>query len=441
MKKTQTYFGLLTYLLLSINVYALDLKEAYELAYKNDATTNAARARANSDREALPQAKAQLMPNISFTYNKSRIEQQRSIDGVDQPKQNFPSMSQSLSIRQPIFRANLFANYVSANAEVENAEAVLTKNLQDMATRVTEAYLNTLLAQDRLNLVTVQKDLYSKQYDSALKAFKAGFGVKTDIDAYRASIDRIIASEISVQQQIDYSKQQLEYYISQPVRDVASFNPEFFRSDQFVIGQLEDWISLANQSNNELKALKANIDIAEAQIKVKFSGHLPTLDLVAQYTKSESESMFFVGQEINSRSVGLQLNVPIFAGGYNNSLVREAQAKLEEAQFKYQETNNRVLMDIKRNYNALKEGVAQIYAIEQSLKSDEQLVVSNKKGVIAGTRTVLDVLNSENQKFDTMLKLAQARYGFLQSWVALNALAGQANIELITEVNRNFKSN
>lgn len=418
---------------------ATDLLESYDQALANDAILNAAKAKADAGREALPQARAQLMPNVSFGYNRNRNFQQRSTtNGADFPKQSYTSEAETVTLKQPIFRKNLFEQYTVATSELENAEAVLNREIQSVAVRIASAYFEALLAQDRLRLIDAQKTLYSNQLRSAEIAFKAGFGVRTDIDAYRASYDRVKADEIEVRQLIDYNIQQLSYLMGGPIESLSTLNKARFHPDHFVIGTLDDWVNKAVDSSPEIKALKAEVDATAAKVKVAEAGHYPTLDLVAQYSNSQSDNAYFSGSNLDSKSVGVQLNVPIFAGGYVNSTVREADALYREAGHNYLDALNRVRLQARKEFNALKEGAAHIYALEQSVRSNEQLVISSQKGMIAGTSSTIDILTAEQQKFDAEIRLAEARYRFILAWITLNSYAGEASSGLIAQVNENF---
>ncbi len=109
----------------------------------------------------------------------------------------------------------------------------------------------------------------------------------------------------------------------------------------------------------------------------------------------------------------MQLSVPIFAGGYVNSTVRQATAAADEAREAYEYARDDLQLRVKREFDALKAGISRVRALEIALASADQVVLSNQKGVLAGTRTTLDVLIVEQQRFNTQVDLAQARYQLL----------------------------
>ena len=85
------------------------------------------------------------------------------------------------------------------------------------------------------------------------------------------------------------------------------------------------------------------------------------------------------------------------------------------------------------------ESIPKIKAYEQALRSADQVVLSSKKSYLAGSRTVLDVLNAEQQRMAVVRDLAQVRYMYLISKIRLLALAGEADEKAVAEMNQLFK--
>ena len=137
--------------------WSLDLRQAYEAAYENDATIRAARAGAQASREKLPQARAQQRPNVSLNasrnHNDLTSETQNSQGKPVRSENQYYSGNQSLSVRQPLYRPYVSALVRQAQAQVEEADAALERDEQTLVTRVGEAYFDVLLAQDQVLLI------------------------------------------------------------------------------------------------------------------------------------------------------------------------------------------------------------------------------------------------------------------------------------------------
>jgi len=88
-----------------------------------------------------------------------------------------------------------------------------------------------------------------------------------------------------------------------------------------------------------------------------------------------------------------------------------------------------------REFRGVTEGVLRVRALEQAVRSAQQVVISNSRSFEAGSRTLPDVLNAEQQKVSAQRDLAQARFIYLMSRIRLQALAGGAKVEVIDEIN------
>src|SRR5271169_6400456 len=183
---------------------ALDLLKSYQLALVQDANYRASRAETAASRELLPQARAQLMPNLSSDLMRGKNETASELPGPSgQSVSSFDryiSSSYSLTLRQPLFRKFNFAQYKQAQSQVASAEATLDKSLQDLLVRLCGAYFDALKAQDDLAAVLSAKQAFEAQLASAKHAFTAGQGTRTDIDDAQARYDMALAQELEANQ-------------------------------------------------------------------------------------------------------------------------------------------------------------------------------------------------------------------------------------------------
>ncbi|MBG9389804.1 TolC family outer membrane protein [Caenimonas aquaedulcis] len=416
----------------------MTLSQAYEAALAQDAVIRAARATADVKRERLPQALSQLLPNVSATYSKNRNDLLSSQPGLTGPVDSetfYGSSSRALTIRQPIFRPFQALDYQQAKAQVADANAQLERETQNLATRVSGAFLEALLAQDQYALALVQETAYSTQLSAARRLFAGGAGVRTDVDDAQARLDMAIAQKLVAQQNVEYTRRQLQVIVNVPVTKLATVDPAKLDIASASAGRLEDWIDRAEANSPELVSLRAQRVASQREVDKARTGHLPTLDAVAQWSVSDSDNVTRINSRYDNRSIGVQLNVPIFAGGYVNSQVRQALADLERAEQALEATRRDLNLRVEKEYRGVTEGVAQIRALEQAVRSAEITVESNRRSYQGGSRTLVDILNSEQQRVTAMRDLAQARYQYMASHVRLRALVGQADATAIAEVN------
>lgn len=420
--------------------WALNLREAYDAAHANDATIRAARAAAQAPRERLSQAQAQRRPNISASagrnYNDLTSTTQRPLGQPPAREENqYYSGSKNLLVRQPLYRPFLGALVRQAQAQVVGAEAQLETEEQALAIRVGETYFDALLALEQRALIASQKATYTTQLDSADKRLQAGAGTRTDIDEARARLDLTLAEELEVQQNEDFTRHRLETLTGQPIDSLAALDIDRFAAQAPTPASVQSWIDRAEQNSAELRALRAQLEVAQQEIEKAKSGHLPTLDAVAQWSRNSSDSVTSVNSRYDNKTIGLQLTVPLYAGGYVSATVREAVAGQERARELMEAARRDLALRVHREFRSMTEGVLRIRALEQAVRSGEQAVLSNRKSFEAGIRTTLDVLNAEQQKTQALRDLAQARYVYLVSRLRLQSLAGEEEGSNIAQAN------
>ena len=184
-----------------------------------------------------------------------------------------------------------------------------------------------------------------------------------------------------------------------------------------------------------MRSLRAQLEAARLEVEKAEAGHKPTLDAVAQWSKSNSDSVTNVNSRYDNKSIGLQLTVPIYSGGYIRSTVRQAVAAQERAREALEATRRDLGVRVHREFRGMTEGVLRVKALEQAVRSAEQALSSSERSFLGGVRTSVDVANALQQRTLAQRDLAQARYLYLVSRLRLQALAGEDRRDSVTEVN------
>lgn len=421
---------------------AFDLMDAYRLALSADPSFQAARATAEAARELLPQARAELLPQISISAsrNNNNTEQtsQSAFTGRDVTREyDYVGKNAALSLRQPLFRLGSVARYYQASAQVDAAEATLEKDTQQLALRVSGAYFDALIAREKLDSILAQKDAYAGQLAAAERSLAAGFGTRTDIDDARARLDMAGAQEIEARHALGVAERALAGIVNQRVKTetLARIDAGRLRLDRPDPADLDAWLVQAEEQNPELRAMRSGVEAAEREVDKSRAAHLPTLDLVASRRHSDSDSDTTIGSLYRTTSVGVQLNIPIYSGGHTNSALRQAHANLEKARQQYEAGKRQLEVMVAKEFGGVEQGVARVRALEQALRSAEQALHSTRKGVQAGTRNSVDVLNALQQLANTRHELASARAAYATGRLKLKAAAGTLTEQDVAEVN------
>jgi outer membrane protein/protease secretion system outer membrane protein len=199
---------------------------------------------------------------------------------------------------------------------------------------------------------------------------------------------------------------------------------------------LEAWMERAMDTNPQLRQLNAMLDAARQEVAKARGGHWPTVDVFMQYRKSDSDSETTINQRNDTTQLGLQVAIPLYAGGYTQSTVRQALSSVERLQEQTEAARRALQLQVRKEYQSIVEGQENIRANEIAVHSADQAIISTRKGVEAGTRTPLDVLNALQQKATAARDLASARYQYAMARIRLMSLTGSLDVESIGTVNR-----
>jgi outer membrane protein/protease secretion system outer membrane protein len=421
----------------------MDLKQVYQAALEQDATVRASRAAADSGRERLPQARAGLLPQVSASAGRSNNNLDTTAPNIlgtpVTTNDQYFSDNRTLQLRQPLLNMQRWQQFQQAKSVVEEVEANLERDLQNLVVRVAGAYFEALMAGEQLELVQAQIKTYTALVDAAQKGLAAGSGTRTDVDDAKARLDMATAQELEARQNQDLTRRQLQLLVNQPVAQIAKLNVAALKLSAPEPANLEDWTRKAEQASPEIRALQARLEAARREVSKSQAAHLPTLDAVAQWSNSGSENITRVNSRYENKTLGLQLNIPLYSGGYVSSTIRQAVAEQTRAEETLEALRRELGVRVHKEYRGVSEGVLRVRALEQAARSAEQMMRSTQMSLKAGSRTQLDVLNAQQQFTLALRDLAQARMAYLLSKVRLASLVGDDALVSVEQVNASLQ--
>ena len=426
---------------MSQSAQAANLLETFRAAQANDPVFAAARATLQAGQEKLPQGRSLLLPSVSLSANSTFNDQNvRYLGPTAFPagNQRYNSNGYSVNLTQPLFRLQNWTAYTEAELQVAQAEAQFKLAEQDLILRVAQAYFDVLIAQDSVQLAGAQKTAITEQLEQAKRNFEVGSATITDTHEAQARYDLTLAQEIAAQNDLEIKRRALQQLINEMPKDIRNLGKEF-KLESPQPADMEQWVNDAQLNNPQLAIAKAAAEIAEKEVTRNRGGHLPTVDLVASYAKSNANGgNFGVGSEVTGKSVGVQLNMPLYQGGAVNSRAREAEANRERAKEELENARRTVATQTRQAYLGVVSGIAQVKALQQALTSSESVLEASKLGQEVGVRTNLDVLNAQQQLYAPRRDLYQAEYSYLVSQLRMKAAVGSLGEEDVVSVNQSL---
>lgn len=449
MKKSKLLLIALSAIGINLPVAAADLLETYHAAQGQDSVFAAARASHQAGQEKLTQGRSLLLPSVNLTanstYNNNEI-QYNSGGPFPSGTSRFVNNGAAVTLVQPLFRQNNWLLYTESELQVAQADAQFKNAEQDLILRVAQAYFDVLTAQDGVNLTAAQKIAISEQLAQAKRNFEVGSSTITDTHEAQARYDLVVAQEIAAQSNLEIKQRTLQQLTNAMTNNFQPLGSGFkLEAPQPV--DVDKWVEQAQQGNLQLAVAQANAELAEKEVARNRGGHYPTLDLLASYGKNKvspvGDGTYMNGNnaldsDATNASVGVQLNVPLFQGGATQSKWREAEANRDRAKQELESARRNVDLQTRQAYVGVVNGIAQVNALQQALKSSESLLEASKLGQEVGVRTNLDVLNAQQQLFSTRRDLYQAEYNYLISRLRLKAAVGTLAEDELVLVNQSL---
>ena len=437
MKLSKTALSVFLALGVSPLAGATDLLDIYHAAQGQDAVFAAARASRDAGQEKLTQGRALMLPSVNLNANTTWNDVTVNSGTAVNVNKQYNSHGYGATLVQPLFREQNWALYTESELQVVQTEAQFKVAEQDLVLRVAQAYFDVLIAQDSVHLTAAQKTAIAEQLEQAKRNFEVGTATITDTHEAQARYDLIVAQEIAAQSALEVNRRSLQQLINAAPGELNPLGAAFQLEAPQPANQ-DKWVEEAQLHNHQVAIAQAAAELADKEVDRNRGGHLPTVDLVANYSKNTTGYYSFTGTaaDTTSKIVGVQLNMPLFEGGATQSRWREAAANRERARHELDNARRNVELQTRQAYLGVVNGIAQVQALQQALKSSESLLEASKLGHEVGVRTNLDVLNAQQQAYSTRRDLYQAEYNYLISQLRLKAAVGGLAEEDLGKVNR-----
>lgn len=429
--------------LMAQGALALDLLDAWNAARKSDAVFSAARNALQAGQEKSVQGTALLLPKLSVSGNGGRTDSEYGPSKPSSPsylpysRQGY-SYGYSLNLSQPIYRIEALAGYDQLHKQAALAEIQYKQAESDLIQRVAKAYFDVVLADEKIRQINAQKEAVSQQLAQAKMSFEVGVATITDVDAAQASYDGLLSQEIAALNDRNVKYEAFELLTGLSPKLLVSV------SDKLQPGMpepatVEPWLARSDVNNFALLSQRLSLDIARREVDKYKMETAPTLDLVASYgNKWDAGSLTKTGgqERTGTGQIMLQLNVPVYTGGNRSSQYREAIAKQEQQRDNVEATRRDAVLGTRKAFLGVQSGAAQIRALQQALNSGKSLVDSTTLGKEVGVRTIVDVLNAQQQYYSTRYDLTAARCNYLLSRLQLAAAVGDLSEKDLEDVTR-----
>lgn len=412
---------------------AENLLELYELARTTDPTFQQALANRQAEEEALPQARAALRPDISLNGGYSVIDSESNLSGTNSDDQ-YRQLSYGVSLSQPLYRSATQSAVNVADARVEQARAEFALAEQALIVRVAERYFAVLDARVAVEAAEASLAAIERQLEQAERRFEVGVIARTDVEEARAQSDLASAELLAAEDDLENRREELRELtdrapgVLEAVRaEIALNRPEPADIDQ--------WRAQAEEQNRELAAARLAAEAAMQSIDVERGGRQPTVDLVAGYDGVDRYGAGGRDPSSDQISAGIELSLPLYQGGGISSQIREAQFRYTAAREALENTRRAISRNTANAYRGVVTALERVRALDQARVSTQAALDATEAGFEVGTRTIVDVLNAQQARFNAERDYEQARHAYLLNTLRLQQAAGSLSADDLARVN------
>ncbi|HQW82418.1 MAG: TolC family outer membrane protein [Rhodanobacteraceae bacterium] len=428
-------------LAISGSAFGADLMEVYDKARAGDPQFAAAEAGRLAAEQGVPLARSLLLPQLSAGWNKNRSESEGTIFSEDLNRDvtfstTSRNSSKSLQLQQSIYDHGNYMSLRAAKAQAARGDADYDAASDALLVRVAEAYFGVLTAQTNLTSADAEEKAVGRQLEQAEQRFEVGLTAITDVHEARARYDGARAAVILARNALDDTFEGLIELTGAEVESVKPLkeNIELARPQP---DSLEQWVETAIGSNPTLAALQRTVDGANYSAKAAWSDHLPSLGLSGSYSQQDSGGDVgpFSARDPQNNSLSLSLSIPLFSGGATNARYKQSLYDRDAAQDRLEQQRRAIVRQTRGAFRGVAAGISEVEARQQALVSAKSALEATEAGFEVGTRTIVDVLLSQQQQFAAEREYARARHSYILANLKLKQAAGTIDVADLKSVN------
>jgi outer membrane protein len=439
---------------LATNAFAVNVADVYQAAVENDPVLGAAKQDYAAREEVVPQTRAGLLPSISLNgstaYDRLEYPNGQFIDtnpaspnfgqlrGI--PGQEFNTHAWQAQLVQPIIDVAAYYTYKSAQALKAQAKQDYVGSEQNLIVRTIGAYLDVLRSQAVLDSTSAEEAAVKRQQEQVQQRFDVGLVAITDVLDATAAYDNVVVRRIQAERDQGIQFETLSTLTGESYEQVDQISTNLPIINPPSIDE-NDWVAIGLANNPAVLASREAQTAAERDLRARQAGHLPTVDAIASYNEDTNHvqqlagGQAFLGDQTNTRVYGLQLQMPIYQGGFTQSKVREARARLLQSGELLRNNEWTVSRDIRNLLRAVTTDVIRVQARIKSIKSSESALEATQTGYEVGTRNIVDVLQAQQRLYLAQFDYADSRYNYVRDLMLLKKTAGTLNAADVASLN------
>lgn len=403
------------------------LEDFLSAALANNPQLQIAEERLNISSARKRAATGQLLPQVNANANLT--DNRRNF--ADRT-QNFNGERYSLQLTQTLFNWQAFASRRRANAAVNQAESEYYHELATLMTEVAEKYFDVLQAQDALDSIASEQEAIQNQLEQVESLYARQMAQITDLYQVQASVASVQAEQLKLEAELALAQDALRSVAGIEVGEIHRLQ------DEARIPPLENsiqyWVQLARENNPLIQAREHAVEVAEENISEKKGAYMPRVSFIAQRQDSNVGFDNAPQSRTDNTYVGVDVSIPLYAGGSNKAAVSEARSRRSIAESELRQVQLEASERVRGAYLQTQASESLVEAAEVLVESTSVSAEAMQRGYSLGTVTSVDVLNALRDQYRAERDLQRARYEQIKYSLILQREAGTLEAEDLMEV-------
>jgi outer membrane protein len=411
----------------SAGITGTTLEEFFSAAIEYSPQLKIAEERLNIGSARTSAAKGQLLPQLRA--NASRSDNRRNALGQ---LQTFDGERYSITLTQVLFNWQAFSARNEASLLEDQFEAEYFGELAFLLTDVAEKYFDVLLASDALNSIASELDAVSNQLDQIQSMYDRQLAQITDLYQAQASLAAVEAQQLQLQTELAMRREALRSASGVESGDLYRL------SDEANIPPLENsinyWVQQAEENNHQIRAREYAVEAADKRIDQRRGAYMPQVNFIVQRQDSNVGFDNRPQDRTDNTYIGLDVTIPLYAGGSNRAGVREATSQRRIAESELRQVQLQANERVRSAYLQAQSAETMIEAARKLLESTELTSTAMQRGFELGAVTNVDVLNALRDQFRAERDLQRTRYDHVKFLLLLKREAGLLSADDMLEV-------
>jgi outer membrane protein len=407
-------------LVIGLPAVAQTLTEALSYAYNTNPLLLAQRALLRATDEQVPQALSGWSPTVNFT---GQAGEERSGLAQGGPTQfsSFQTRQLDLRITQPIYNGGRTeAQTKQAINTVESTRAQTLAVETTVFQSVVQAFFDTYRDQTLVEVNRNNEAVLKKQLDATRDRFRIGEMTSTDVAQAESALAQAAAQRINAEGQLEISRGNFVRAVGHPPGRLILPNQR-----PVLPATRDEALALAASNNPNVisanfaeAAARDNVDVVRGQL-------LPQISLIGDLNRSYSPSITLQTARQDTASVVMQMTMPLYEGGAIYSQTRAAEQTVGQRRSQVDDARRAAVQLATQSWETLMAARAAVTSYGAAVKAAQIALAGTQQEALVGSRTVLDVLQADQQLFNTQLQLAQAQHDAAVAEFNLTAAIGR----------------